>query len=195
MAEINFQDLSIEQEINQDKIPNDSPVADRFNTSVEITFYCNRAEPNRIDKTNYLTDGQGGEQFKVYQGTFKDEVDLINPTLYINTQDPLVYNYMSLSIMNKMRYYFVNNVTIVRRGLIRIECSLDVLMTYKDAILNCDAFVDRNEFTFNRMIVDSNRVVEQGQNVFSTYVDNEVFNIGDYSLCATFLAGNKDEVE
>ena len=49
-------------------------------------------------------------------------------------------------------------------------------MTYKEALLNCTGFIDRNEFSYNQLIVDNQLPLQQGQNVEIEFISNELFN-------------------
>lgn len=48
-------------------------------------------------------------------------------------------------------------------------------MTYKDAILSCNGFIDRNENEYNSNIIDKKRAVAQGHTVEVDSVSNELF--------------------
>ena len=111
-----------------------------------ITLYQNSAENNRIDKTEYLTSV--GE----IEGYLRQETNIINPTIVIEYNKVIDFNYIYISTFN--RYYFVNGVSSVRSNLWRIELSVDVLMTYKETILNYECFVARNENTYDAYIED-----------------------------------------
>ena len=111
-----------------------------------ITLYQNSAENNRIDKTEYLTSV--GE----IEGYLRQETNIINPTIVIEYNKVIDFNYIYISTFN--RYYFVNRVSSVRSNLWRIELSVDVLMTYKETILNYECFVARNENTYDAYIED-----------------------------------------
>ena len=111
-----------------------------------INLYQNSSENNRIDKTEYLTSV--GE----IEGYLRQETNIINPTIVIEYNKVIDFNYIYISTFN--RYYFVNSVSSVRTNLWRIELSVDVLMTYKDTILNYECFVSRNENTYDAYIED-----------------------------------------
>lgn len=57
----------------------------------------------------------------------------------IEAVNPSTYNYCYISEFG--RYYFINNITSVRNGLWKIDCSVDVLMSYKTSILNLNVIV------------------------------------------------------
>lgn len=73
-------------------------------------------------------------------GTLKDKCNLITPEVLIKT-DPREYNYAYIAEFN--RYYFVKDITVYRQGLWVLQLKEDVLMTYKDSILEWSGIVSR----------------------------------------------------
>lgn len=142
---------------------------------VIITLYQNSAEPNRLDKTKYLKDI--GKIF----GTFREPTSLTNPTITIQQDGVPTFNYIYIPTFN--RYYYVTEITSLRKGLWQIDCTVDVLMSYKDAIRECPARVERNQYIFNDLIPDNRRIVECGSNIIDTQISNTVFNqSGNYQF-------------
>lgn len=99
---------------------------------MNIVLYVNSSERNAINKSlsNALT----------LSGTLRGESSIINPTFMIEHINPSGYNYCYISSFN--RYYFINNITSVRNGLWRIECTVDVLMSFKNQIMNLDVIIE-----------------------------------------------------
>lgn len=139
-----------------------------------LNLYKNTAEPNRLDKTDYL------EQVGVLEGAFREESSLVNMNVIIQQDTIPTFNYVYIPILK--RYYYVTDIASVRYGLWRITLEVDVLMSYKDAIRQCFGFCERNEFQFNDNIIDRNRVIEQGADVSVTPVTNELFTDSDGSV-------------
>ena len=135
--------------------------------SQEFTLYKNSAEMHRVDKTAYL------EFVGTVSGVFRDETSITNISITIQYDTVIDFNYVYIPSFN--RYYYVTDVTLINYNLYEISLSVDVLMSYKDAIRNCKGFIDRNEFTFNPNIVDSKRVIEQGVDIEQAVLLNEVF--------------------
>ena len=98
---------------------------------MNIILYQTFSERERINKTlsNELT----------LTGTLRGESSVINPTFMIETSNPSSYNYCYISEFG--RYYFITNITSVRNGLWKINCSVDVLMSFKTDILNLNVIV------------------------------------------------------
>lgn len=134
----------------------------------EIILYRNSAEPNRTDKTEYL------EFVTTISGVTRDETSVITLSLNIEYDGLIDFNYIYIPTFN--RYYFVTDVTLVNYNLYEVSLSVDVLMTYKDAIYECKAFIDRNEFDYNKLIVDDNVPLQQGHVITQEFISNAVFD-------------------
>lgn len=140
----------------------------------QLNLYKNSAEPNRVDKTNYLT------QIGTLYGAFRYETSITNMAITIQQEEFPKFNYVYIPIFN--RYYYVTDITSIRQNLWEISLSIDVLMSYKDAIKSCNCFCDRNEFLYNDNIIDKKRVIEQGYDVESIAIQNDLFVDGNGSL-------------
>lgn len=127
-------------------------------SKVIATVYTNSAEPSRVDKTGYLT-----EQGK-YELTLKATTNVTNPTLILELDTPPTFNYLYITCFD--RYYYVTNVTVIQKNIWKIDCSCDVLMSYKVNILNLTAHVDRNEQFRDPLIPDTERAISCGQEVY-----------------------------
>ena len=147
------------------------PVTEKF----DIELYQNTAESNRVDKSLFLT------HVTTISGALREQCSLISPTITIAYPKVPDFNYVYIEAFG--RYYFVTGVVSVRYNLWEISLECDVLMTYKDKLLECEAFIDRNENTFNPLIVDRRKVIEQGQNIITLAAENEVFEgTGSYII-------------
>lgn len=93
---------------------------------MNIILYQTNSERERINKS------LGGSL--TLTGTLRGESSVINPSFIIEHSNPSTYNYCYISDFS--RYYFIDNITSIRNGLWKIDCKVDVLMSYKDAILN-----------------------------------------------------------
>ena len=111
-----------------------------------INLYQSSAEDKRVDKTNYLTSAG------TLTGTLKEETSIIDPSILIEQATLPTFNYIYIPDFN--RYYFVSNPVSVRKNLWRINCHVDVLMSYKTGILNMTCLVARNEYNFTPTLED-----------------------------------------
>lgn len=74
------------------------------------------------------------------------------------------FNYVYIPVLE--RYYFINNPILVTPELFRFELSEDTLMSLKAQFRELDAFVTRNEFTYNSTIKDD---------LVSFYYDKDIY--------------------
>lgn len=140
------------------------PLANTF----KLELYNNTSEDNRVDKTNYLT--KIGE----LAGVLREESSLIDMSLTLEIEQLPLFNYVYIEQLN--RYYYVTDIVSVKYKLWTISLSVDVLMSYKNALLSCSAFVDRNENSFDNNIIDKKRVIEQGYDIEVSTVTNELLD-------------------
>lgn len=138
--------------------------------SFELELYRNKAERNRVDKTEYL------DLVGEIQGALREECSLTSPVITIEFYDVPNFNYVYIDKF--MRWYYVTDITSLRANLWVISLSVDVLMTYKDGIYNCSAFIDRNEEDYDPLIVDNKLPLKQGQKVTEYTLNNTVFTDG-----------------
>ena len=100
---------------------------------MNITFYNNTSEKNVLNKTlsNPL----------VLAGTLRESTSVIRPTIVIESSIPFVgYNYCY--IPDFARFYFVIDVSSVRENIWSVTLRVDVLMSFKNDILNTPAIID-----------------------------------------------------
>lgn len=140
---------------------------------MQVKFYKTASETNRIGKT--LT----GEI--VINGTFKKEVDIINPVIAVTT-DVTGYNYCY--IPDLARYYFIEKVEITRTNLYTLQLHVDVLESYKDAIKGLTVIVGQSQSNpyydgyINGVDVRTNDTIKEFENNFNE--DGEIVLIAVY---------------
>ena len=150
------------------------PLANTF----KLELYNNTSEDNRVDKTNYLT--KIGE----LAGVLREESSLVDMSLTLELEELPLFNYVYIAQFN--RYYYVTDIVSVKYKLWEISLSVDVLMSYKNALLSCSAFVDRNENSFDNKIIDKKRVIEQGYDIEVSTITNELLTDNvDYNYILT----------
>lgn len=72
-------------------------------------------------------------------GSLRGESSIINPSFLIECSNPSNYNYCYIAEFG--RYYFISNITSVRTGIWKLDCSVDVLMSFQNEILALDVTV------------------------------------------------------
>lgn len=144
-------------------------------------FYKNSASYNRLDKTSYLA------KVTDIQGTFRSDLDITHPIMRYQSETLPDFNYAIIEELNN-RCYFIDKITYIAKGLWELEMSIDVLMTYKDAIFNLKTFVTRNQLDYNTLIPDDRIPLQQGQNITYEIIPNELFgNTGSFLLQGLLL--------
>lgn len=143
-------------------------------TTFEIKTYNYSGETSRIDKTDYLTP------ISTLSGVLRGESSLLNFNVLIQSDTVPNFNYCYIDKFK--RYYYVTEPVSVRQNLWEIIMQVDVLMTYKDSLLKCEGYIDRNEYIQNKMIIDNNRAIMQGADFEEDTITNELFGSGSFVL-------------
>lgn len=135
---------------------------------MKITLYNTTSENNRLVKS--LTKILDIENAKVLSSN-----NLLNLQIFIKRDLISDFNKVNyLYIDSYKRYYFVD-VTI-ENGFLVLNCSIDVLMTYKSAILNLSATVTRNENLKNGYLEDKNYNIMSYENIVCKTFPNGLTN-------------------
>ena len=101
---------------------------------MDIVLYVCSSERQAINKTI----GSAA----TLTGSLRGESSVISPSFLIEHSNPSGFNYCYISDFG--RYYFITNITSVRTGIWRIDCAVDVLMSFKTQILNLNVIVSEN---------------------------------------------------
>ena len=103
---------------------------------MKLTFYKQEASPVRVDKSDYMS-----RQGEVGGVILKDDVNLLEPTFILKT-NPVIFksNYMYCDFTG--RYYYIRDFEALTGGRIAITGTVDVLHTFRNEILNSDAWVE-----------------------------------------------------
>lgn len=91
----------------------------------------------------------------------KEDTSIIDPVFRVHAESISgvrldEFNYLYCSETG--RYYFVNDVKLCKGGILEIYCHVDVLYTYRNYILNHNAYVDRSEVEFYKKNQNSNGI-------------------------------------
>lgn len=119
----------------------------------------------------YVTGSEKNAIRKVLQnnislsGSLRNESSIINPVFTIEYINPSQYNYCFIPEFN--RYYFITDITSVRTNLWRINCSVDVLMSFQSQILDLDVILSDDSLPDNETYFNG----EQWQTLVKTKTD------------------------
>lgn len=123
---------------------------------MQVVFYYNLSDASTINKN--LVEGE------TFDGQARDEVDATSPVVRFDTDQIIKYNYAYIPELQ--RYYSVVNRTIFREGLWDITFAVDVLMSFRNDILNTVAVVDKQS-----MLENGDQYIDDG----SLVTDNLMF--------------------
>ena len=103
--------------------------------------------------------------------TIKGEASVMSP-IFIYSSDnayPSGVNYLYWTEMD--RYYFIDDIQVLTGGRMALYCSVDVLESFKDNILNQVAIVDKQQ-----NINESNLYINDGSFINTEQTFNEIKN-------------------
>lgn len=141
--------------------------ASAISLNSEVILYQYSGEDNVVDKPL--------KNIGVLKGVFRDVASITHLNMTIEYNKLPDFNYVYVSDFN--RYYYVTNYSSYRTNLWELNLSIDVLMTYKNAILNQYAFVDRSFSRNNPMLVDKKIVFEEGIDISFDKITTSIFDI------------------
>ena len=130
---------------------------------------------------------------KEIDAELKDADDVISPTLKIQRfKDWEKVNYIYIKSFN--RYYYVNTIKQLLGNTILLECSVDVLMSNKDAIKNLTCIIDKQE---NSSTTYSDKYLDDGSFITECRTFNSILNFpqgfndaGEFILITAGRIGN-----
>lgn len=115
-----------------------------------ILLYNSTAELNVLNKSGNLT------LVTTLTGTLREGCNVRDPQILVELNSIPNFNYAYIPELS--RYYFVRDIDNVNNKLWILKLHVDVLMTYRTQILQLKAEVDRNEYNFDLLLTDANRV-------------------------------------
>lgn len=122
-----------------------------------IDFYKINDVKNKINKTL-------GVPYTISNIFFKSgNVDIIKPFLRLS-RDMTQYNYCFIRELN--RFYFIDDVVIENNGIKNYKLSIDVLMSYRNEIMNNETHIIESENVLN---ADNIEYSEKNNEVVTTF--------------------------
>lgn len=110
-----------------------------------LTLYKNNSEFNRIEKSLTVVD--------TLQCEINADCSVTNP-VFVITNKNLDFNYCHADgIFN--RYYYVENIEVLRGGKLALHCRVDVLKSFAQDIRQADVIAERSTSDYNRYIPDT----------------------------------------
>lgn len=102
---------------------------------MKVEFYTTTDNGRTVNKTLQLN--------KTVDIIFRQAVDEQNPLIIMNKSNANGSNYVHIPDFN--RYYFISKIENYTASLVRIYLTTDLLMTYKDIILNSPVQITATE--------------------------------------------------
>lgn len=135
-----------------------------------ITFYNNESDAILVDKK--ITSISSISNAKII-----NETDIVNPSIIVsrNFYDSIILKANYLYIDKLDRYYYINNISFAD-SMIVIDCTVDVLMSYKSEIRNITCTVTRNENLKNGYLNDDNYNIQAYKQVVCKMFPNGINN-------------------
>ena len=101
--------------------------------------------------------------------TIKGALSVENPVLILQYKSDIQPNVNYLYIPEYNRYYFVTDIINLTGGRYELHCKVDVLMSFKDYILNLSCIVDKQSSKDNaNMYLDDGSFVVQSKEFVDT---------------------------
>lgn len=140
---------------------------------MDITLCVTPSEHNRIQKVL--------QSQRTYSGTLRDESNVVTPTILLEIDNPTLFNYLYIPAFS--RYYFISEMTSVRNGLWRINCTCDALMSFASAVLALDVLPIASGYDGQNQYLSGpqwERLVKETTNVLT--FPNGLSDTGEYVL-------------
>ena len=138
---------------------------------MQVIFYSNLAEVNRVDKSDYINE------IATVEGRLRSRTSVVNPTIEFDIPVVSVYRYIwdcnYIYIPEFCRYYFVNDKSLEYTGLITFSCTVDVLMTFKKDLMKLNAFIVRNEKILDttKYLKDNDFPIKSAPSISTRFLD------------------------
>lgn len=113
-------------------------------------------------------------------GTFRDSVSVINPTIRIEYNNPVGFDYVYISDFG--RWYFVEDITMVRKNVMDVTLRVDVLETFADGILSNKAIIDKSASKYNLYLNDDSLKMYQKPLIQQIEFPNALFTQNEWVL-------------
>ena len=125
---------------------------------MQVVFYYNESDDRVINKS--LIAGT------TLEGQARDEVNIMTPIVRFQSESVMRFNYAYIPELQ--RYYTIKDINIYREGIYDVSFAVDVLMSFRDHILQLPVIVDKQTMTENgdEYIDDGSLVMDN--NMFTT---------------------------
>lgn len=144
---------------------------------VDIIFYNNNSDRRCINKV--LTGAKtisGNVKTQYTSSAISIDIDISVAGI-----TPFQFNYMKFDT----KYYYIDSVDFISQTIIRLNCSVDLLETYKAQILKQTAVLNRSETSYNRYLNDDFLHINAYRRVQTKAFDNSFSAVSTPILIVT----------
>ena len=150
----------------------------------------------------YITIGQTSDDRRKLQKSFagtsvqvqlKQPCDLLHPVFIMTWSSSYVHdNYVHAPELG--RYYYIDNVVLLTGSRAELQCSVDVLMSYRDQILALDVYVSRNQAERNKLMIDDMYPAEIMSTLTTIKFNASPFGVDNgYNIIMTVIGGKAND--
>ena len=155
--------------------------------SSHLTLYSCSAAKEKIDKSGSLTS------IEAMTGDFVGEMSLLNPVFQVKlttttTAAKILQQCNYVYCQEFGRYYYVDNVIMIANNLVQLVCTVDVLYSWKTAILAQKVIVSRNESEYALYLDDAALKVFNNPNITTHHFKDSLNNNTGFSTQEYILA-------
>lgn len=153
---------------------------------MKFDLYYNKSDKEYINKDIDLVIS--------VDGVFKDANNLVSPSIDLALSTDVINKFNYVYIQELKRYYYIDDITFIRNGYYNLSLSEDVLMTWKDYILQQSGVISRQENNYDLSIQDERLTVRN-----NAYVQTKLFpngfnmNKDDFSYIV-IIGGNNAKI-
>lgn len=148
---------------------------------MNIKLYKNDSNNNVLNKKITLINE--------YNILLKDNVDVYRPIIKIKTELLNNCNYVFIQDFN--RYYYVVNKRSINIEIIELTLECDVLMSFREQILNLKCIIDKQEnINLGNKYYDDNSLISLSKEFIESYNFNNGFNENGEFILITAGGGN-----
>lgn len=131
---------------------------------MNILLYNNASEPNEINKALTLKD-------TITSAVIKGNLSYESPVFTLVYDGNVAHDINYMYVQELGRYYFITDIINLTGGRYEIRGKVDVLESFKSAVLRLSAVIDKSSETIKR-----NMFLDDGSFVFENKEFNSVIN-------------------
>lgn len=146
---------------------------------IKIKTFNFDGKPNEINKTL--------QENEEYTGVLNSTVNILEPVIRFRSNNVVTFNYVYIESLQ--RYYFVSEIR-QDGDICTVRLRVDVLVTYKDIILNSTATLTKSE-NGNKYLSNRLNVVDVRPNVRKLDFPNKELLNETGSIVMVTIKGNK----